>query len=77
MNSNLIRERLNRNTKPFVFWLSGGSRVPVSHPDFVAVSPGLIIVINPKTEGVEQLDPLHVVAIEEVRHSKANGKRHH
>jgi hypothetical protein len=75
MNSNLIRERLNRNTKPFVFRLSDGTRVPVTHPDFAAVSPGKVIVINPKTEGVEEIDPLHVVAIEETsKSSKANGK---
>jgi hypothetical protein len=78
MNSQLIRERLNRNTRPFVFRLSDGTRVRAAHPDFVAVSPGLIIVINPKTQGVEQIDPLHVVAIEELpKNSKSNGKRFH
>ncbi|MEI9959803.1 MAG: hypothetical protein WDM76_01350 [Limisphaerales bacterium] len=75
MNSNLVRERLNRNTKPFAFRLSDGSRVIVAHPDFAAVSPGKILVINPKTEGVEEIDPLHVVAIEEpAKSSKSNGK---
>jgi len=77
MNSNLIRERLNRNTKPFVLRLSDGTRVLAAHPDFVAVSPGQIVVINPKTEGIEQLDPLHVVAIEELSPKKSNGKRSH
>ncbi len=76
VNSNLIRERLNRDTKPFVFRLSDGTRVPVAHPDFVAVSPGWVIVIDAKTEGVTRIDPLHVVAIEEKqpKKTKSNGK---
>jgi hypothetical protein len=75
MNSNLIRERLNRNTRAFVFRLSDGSRVTVAHPDFAAVAPGKIIVIHPKTQAVEEIDPLHVVAIEESsKSSKSNGK---
>jgi len=76
MNSNLIRERLNRDMAPFVFRLSDGTRVPVAHPDFVAVSPGQVVVIDAKTEGVTRIDPLHVVAIEEKKH-KANGKHSH
>ncbi|MBI5773113.1 MAG: hypothetical protein HZA89_05130 [Verrucomicrobia bacterium] len=76
MNSNLIREHLNRDTRPFFFRLSDGTRVPAAHPDFVAVSPGQIVVIDPKTEGLTRVDPLHVVAIEELppKKSKSNGK---
>jgi hypothetical protein len=76
MNSNLIRARLNRDTKPFVFRLSDGMRVPVAHPDFVAVSPKHMAVIDSKTEGVTQIDPANVVALEEVppQKSKSNGK---
>lgn len=74
MNSNLIRERLNRDTRPFVFRLSDDSRVPVAHPDFVAVAPGIVIVIDAKTQAQTHIDPLHVVAIEEKRHTKSNGK---
>ena len=74
MNSNLIRERLNRDNKPFVFRLSDGTRVPVAHPDFAAVSPGLVVVIDAKTERQTHIDPLHVVAIEEKHHAKTNGK---
>ena len=76
MNSNLIRERWHRDTKPFVFRLSDGMRVPVAHPDFVAMVPGQIIVIDPKTTVITRIDPLHVVAIEEreKRKRKTNGK---
>ena len=75
MNSNLIRERLNRDTKPFVFRLSDGTRVPVAHPDFAAVTPGLIVVVG-RNYSVTNIDPLHVVAIEEAppKKNKTNGR---
>ncbi len=78
MNTQLIRERLNRDTGPFVLRLSDGTRVPASHPDFVAVSPGQVVVIDAKTEGITRIDPLHVVAIEEMRQkskSRSKGSR--
>jgi len=76
MNSKLISQRINSDPSPFVFRLSDGTRVRVVHPDFVAVSPGQVLVIG-KDESVTTIDPLHVVAIEEPRRrrSKANGQR--
>ena len=75
MNSQLIRERWHRDTKPFVFRLSDGTRVPVAHPDFVAMVPGQIFVLS-KTGGVTYIDPLHVVAMEDVpqKKTKSNGR---
>jgi hypothetical protein len=76
MNSNLIRERWQRDTNPFVFRLSDGTRVPVAHPDFMFMPPGfgLIIVFNKKGRET-RIDPLRVVAIEESsKSSKSNGK---
>ena len=64
MNSNLISQRINSDPNPFVLRLSDGTRVPVLHPDFMAVSPGQVLVIGPD-ESVTKIDPLHVVAIEE------------
>lgn len=64
MNSSLIRQYLHEQTDPFAFRLSDGSRVKVLHPDFVAVSPGLVLVIS-GDESVTRIDPLHIVAIEE------------
>ena len=78
MNSQLIRERWHRDTKPFVFRLSDGTRVPVAHPDFMSMPPGFGLIIVFERHGREtRIDPLHVVAIEEVRPGKvkANGKR--
>ena len=76
MNSKLISQRINSDPSPFVFRLSNGTRVPVIHPDFVAVSPGQVLVIG-KDESITKIDPLHVVAIEERRRKKPNppGKR--
>lgn len=76
MNRNLIRERWHRDTRPFVFRLSDGTRVPVAHPEFMAMAPGQIVVIDSKRGGLTRIDPLHVVAIEEPekRRPKANGK---
>src|SRR6266542_1574198 len=50
MNSQRIRERWHRDTRPFVFRLSDGTRVPVAHPDFMMMPPGfgLIIVFGRK-----------------------------
>lgn len=74
MNSNLIRQRVNGGSSPFVFRLSDGTRVLVIHPDYVAVSPGQVLVIS-KDDSVKRIDPLHVVAIEEAAPKKrSNGK---
>jgi len=78
MNSKLIRERWQRNTRPFLFRLTDGSRVQVPHPDFMAMPPGLgAFIVFDKSGGEIRIDPLHVVAIEESTggKSKANGKR--
>jgi len=74
MNRNLIRQRVNGDSSPFVFRLSDGTRVSVVHPDFVAVSPGQVLVIS-KDESVTRIDPLHIVAIEEAPPKRrTNGK---
>jgi len=74
MNSKLISHRINTSLAPFVFRLSDGTRVPVLHSDFVAVSPGQVVVID-ENEGLTRIDPLHVVAIEELPPKKrSNGQ---
>jgi hypothetical protein len=74
MNSKLISQRINTLPAPFVFRLSDGTRVPVVHPDFVAVSPGQVVVIG-ENEALTRIDPLHVVAIEELPPKKrSNGQ---
>jgi len=76
MNTQSIRDRLNSETAPCTLRLSDGSRVRIEHPDFAAVTPGLIVVIG-KDYSITKIDPLHVVAIEEAgpKKSKSNGRR--
>jgi hypothetical protein len=76
VNSQLIRNRVNSSSEPFVLRLSDGTRVQVTHPDFVAVSPGQVLVIA-KDESITKIDPLHIVAIEEKprKRSRQNGKQ--
>jgi hypothetical protein len=64
MNSSLISQRINGDDSPFILRLCDGTRVPVLHLDFIAVSPAQVLVIGPD-ESVTKIDPLHVVAIEE------------
>jgi len=78
MNTQRIRERWHRDTKPFVFRLSEGTRVPVAHPDFMWMPPGMgLIIVFGRKGGETRIDPLHVVAIEEspAKKSRTNGKR--
>ena len=70
METNLIRDRLHESTKPFVFRLSDGTRIPVVHPDFVAVAPGLVVVIDRKG-GLIRIDPMHIVAVEERKEKRS------
>jgi hypothetical protein len=76
VNTNFIRARLNKSIQPFVLRLSDGTRVRVVHPDFAAVTPGLIVVIG-NNYSVTNIDPLRVVAIEETTPKRGgrNGKR--
>jgi hypothetical protein len=78
MNTQLIREHLHKDTNPCTLRLSDGTRVRIAHPDFAAVTPGLIVVVG-KRYSVTKIDPLHVVAIEEAspKKTKPNGKRSH
>ncbi len=77
MNSKLISERINSSPGPWVLRLSDGTRVPVVHPDFIAIAPGQIIVIAEDEIASTRIDPLHVVAIEEVTaKQKRNGGKH-
>ena len=77
MNSNLIRQRWQETTAAFTIRLSDGSRVPVPHPDFMWMPPGLAqLFVYDKKGGLIRIDPLHVVAIEEGvgKAKRKNGK---
>jgi hypothetical protein len=66
VNLDRIRERLENGFKPFVLELSSGRRVPVPHPDFIAIGKGVVVVLG-KNDSVTALDGLHITAIEDLR----------
>ena len=77
MNTKLISDRVNEGTGPWVLRLSDGTRVPVVHPDFIAITPEQIIVVAEDEISTTRIDPWHVVAIEELpAKSKRNGGKH-
>jgi hypothetical protein len=69
VNLDRIRERLENGFKPFVLELSSGRRVPVPHPDFIAISKGVVVVLG-KNDSVTTLDALHITAVEDLRASR-------
>jgi len=59
-----IREALRREPfKPFDICLADGRRIPVRHPDFVAVGKRRIIVIQPDDSSLF-IEPLLIVSLD-------------
>jgi len=51
MDLNTIRNALREQPfKPFELWLADGRRVPVGHPEFVALNQRIVIVTNEESE---------------------------
>jgi hypothetical protein len=75
LNMKTIRERLHKLPfKPFELRLSDGRRIPIQHPDFVALG-GSVVVITDETDGVREVDALHVVSLDPLsKGRKANGR---
>jgi hypothetical protein len=69
MNLNRIRERLENGFKPFVLELSSGRRVPVPHPDFIAIGQGVVVVLG-SDDSVTTLDALHITSISDLSAKK-------
>jgi hypothetical protein len=61
----VIRTALHRSPfEPYVIRLADGRSLSVPHPDFVAVSPRQVVVVNPQDEAVSRFEPLLIVALE-------------
>jgi hypothetical protein len=59
-----VREALHREPfKPFSICLADGRRVPVRHPDFVAVGKRRIIVVQPD-DSWSVVEPLLIVSLD-------------
>lgn len=68
-----IRERLHKVPfEPFELRLTDGLRIPIAHPDFVALG-GSVVVVTDETDGVQEVDALHVVSLDPIS-KKRNGK---
>ena len=62
-----IRERIaGGGFKPFRLCLSDGTRIPVPHPEFLAIGKGVILAVG-QNDRAYILDPVHVVALEDLR----------
>jgi hypothetical protein len=65
METNAISEALHRQPfRPFSLRLADGRELYVPHPDFVALSPRRVIVINAQDESHSILEPLLIVSLE-------------
>jgi hypothetical protein len=72
-----IREALNREPfRPFVLRLADGRALPVRHPDFVALTPRLVIVgFEDNTWSI--VEPLLIVSIDSLPAAKNGGNGKH
>jgi hypothetical protein len=74
LNTKTIRDRLHQVPfTPFTICLSDGRRIPVQHPDFVAIG-GSVVLVTDRRDNIQRLDSLHIVSLDDVRSKKRNGK---
>jgi hypothetical protein len=52
--------------KPFVLHLSDGRKFKISHPEFILVGRGIVVVLR-EDDLVETLDALHIVSVEDLK----------
>ena len=75
MNVEGIREALHKEPfEPFVVRLADGRSLPVRHPDFVAVHPRRVIVIN-EDGSWSVVEPLLIVSLDYERGNGASKRR--
>lgn len=71
-----IRDALHRQPfEPFSIRLADGRKLPVRHPDFVAVGPRRAIVIGPDNSWMV-LEPLLIVSLDYDGKHRPQTKRH-
>ncbi len=64
MDLNSIRAALRAEPLgPFGFCLEDGRRIPVKHPEFVAMTPRVVVVLD-EDGYLRTLEPLLIVSIE-------------
>ncbi|HEV3262756.1 MAG TPA: hypothetical protein VG013_38325 [Gemmataceae bacterium] len=76
MEISAIREALHRQSfRAFSLRLADGRALIVPHPDFVAVSPRRVIVINSQDESHSVLEPLLIVSIDYAGDGQQTGQQ--
>ena len=71
-----IRERLHKVPfKPFELRLTDGRRVPIVHPDFVALGRSIVAIMD-EDDGLQEVDALHVVSLDPLSKSKKRNGKH-
>jgi len=73
MNLDRIRQRLTGGFRPFSLRTSNGREYAVRHPELVLVAARTLAVVDADGE-IVTLDPLHIVAIKNLRPTR-NGSR--
>lgn len=64
MDLNSIRAALRAEPfRPFDFCLADGRRIPVKHPEFVAMTPRVVVVLDEDSYS-RTIEPLLIVSIE-------------
>ena len=69
MNVELIRAHVNEDFRPFNVVTSSGRVYPVPHPDFIMLTPRVVVVAD-LDGNVFRLDPLHIVSLEDISPAK-------
>ena len=73
MDLNSIRNALKEQPfRPFDLCLADGRRVPVKHPEFVAMNQRIVIVTDEES-ATKILEPLLIVSLEHVSDDKKKG----
>ncbi|HUS36748.1 MAG TPA: hypothetical protein VM680_15480 [Verrucomicrobiae bacterium] len=50
--------------EPFIIRLSDGRAMRVRHPEFIATSPSLVVVIGEDGYGTSNIDPFLIVSVD-------------
>lgn len=77
MDLNSIRDALHREPfQPFDLCLADGRRVAVTHPEFVAMTNRIVVVLD-KDSFSKTIEPLLIVSLEPIRApGKGDNGRH-
>ena len=77
MDLNSIRNALKEQPfRPFVLCLADGRRVPVKHPEFVAMNQRIVIVTD-EASATKILEPLLIVSLEALSGTGRSGNGAH